>query len=106
MYNAKIRAWKQKEKLVVGRLVHLDVEDCSEELLRQQSYATYVKGFQFYPSNYPDDIKNQRAFERKIPLVGGLWMPELVLYGIRLSAQALLGKLSTNERQASKFLDQ
>ena len=27
----------------------------------------------------------------------GLWMPELVLYGIRLLAQASLGKLSTNE---------
>ena len=33
------------------------------------------------------------------PLVAsrGLWMPELVLYGIRLLAQASLGKLSTNE---------
>ena len=27
----------------------------------------------------------------------GLWMPELVLYGIRLLAPASLGKLSTNE---------
>ena len=27
----------------------------------------------------------------------GLWMPELVLYDIRLLAQATLGKLSTNE---------
>ena len=26
-----------------------------------------------------------------------LWMPELVLYGIRLLAQASLGKLSTNK---------
>ena len=25
--------------MLVCRLVHLDVEDCSEELLRQQSYA-------------------------------------------------------------------
>ena len=81
MYNAEIRAWKQKEKLVVGRLVHLDVEDCSEELLRQQSYA----------------IKNQRGAIR------GLWMPELVLYGMRTLAQASLGKLSTNERRASTF---
>ena len=35
-----------------------------------------------------------------------LWMPELVLYGIRLLAQASLGKLSTNERRALTFLDQ
>ena len=68
MYNAKIRAWKQKEKLVVGRLVHLDVEDCSEELLRQQSYA----------------IKNQRGgILRSKALIRGLWLPELVLFGIR-----------------------
>ena len=33
-------------------------------------------------------------------------MPELVLFAIRLLAQASLGKLSTNERQASIFLDQ
>ena len=57
------------------RVVHLDVEECSEELLRQQSYA----------------IKNH---------VG------LVLYGIRLLAQASLGKLSTNKSRASTFLDQ
>ena len=37
---------------------------------------------------------------------GGLWMPELVLYGIRLLAPASLGKLSTNESRASTFLDQ
>ena len=28
-----------KNCLISCRLVHLDVEDCSEELLRQQSYA-------------------------------------------------------------------
>ena len=36
----------------------------------------------------------------------GIWMPELVLYGIRLLAPASLGKLSTNESQASTSLDQ
>ena len=51
-------------------------------------------------ANYPYDIKNQRGAS-KIPLVGGilrskapsrgLWMPELVLYGIRLLAKQLLG---------------
>ena len=48
------------EVVRVGRLVHLDVEDCSEELLRQQSYA----------------IKNQlghpKPLERKIPPLGGI----------------------------------
>ena len=68
----------------VPRLVHLHVEECSEELLRQQSYA----------------IKNQRGGS-KIPPNGGIlrseassrefWMPELVLYGIRLLAKQLLG---------------
>ena len=48
-------------RLLGSRLVHLDVEECSEEMLRQQSYAM------------------------------------VVLYGIRLLAQASLGKLSTNE---------
>ena len=48
-------------------------------------------------ANYPYDIKNQRGAS-KIPLVGGilrskapsrgLWMPEVVLYGIRLLAPA------------------
>ena len=51
-------------------------------------------------ANYPYDIKNQRG-ARKIPPNGvilrsktpsrGLWMPELVLYGIRLLAKQLLG---------------
>ena len=50
---------------LVVRLVQLDVEDCSEELLRQQSYV----------------IKK---------LVGGFGCDELVLYGIRLLAQATL----------------
>ena len=50
-------------------------------------------------ANYPYDIKNQRG-ARKIPLVGSilrskapsrrLWMPELVLYGLRLLAKQLL----------------
>ena len=51
-------------------------------------------------ANYPYAIKNQRGAS-KIPLVGGilrskapsrgLWMPELVLYGIRLLAKQFLG---------------
>ena len=36
----------------------------------------------------------------------GVWMPELVLYGIRLVAQASLWKLSTNESRGWTFLDQ
>ena len=55
-------------------------------------------------ANYPYAIKNQRG-ARKITLVG-LWMPELVLSGIRLLAQALLGKPSTNESAAMWVLDQ
>ena len=51
-------------------------------------------------ANYPYAIKNQRGAS-KIPLVGGilrskapsrgLWMLELVLYGIRLLGKQLLG---------------
>ena len=58
------------------RLVHLDVEECSEELLRQQSYA----------------IKNQLGHPK--PPLGALalelWMPELVLYGKRLLGKQFL----------------
>ena len=57
------------------RLVHLDVEDCSKELLRQQ---------------------NGGILRSKVPS-RGLWMPELVLYSIRLLAQVSLGKFWTNE---------
>ena len=34
-------------------------------------------------ANYPYAIKNQRGAS-KIPSIGSLWMPKLVLYGIRL----------------------
>merc|ERR1719189_1088759 len=80
--------------------LHLHVEDCSEELLRQQSYAiknqlghwgvfclplagslwhkgAYNRTFPCMEANYPCAIKNQRGAS-KIPLNG------LVLYGIRL----------------------
>ena len=60
-------------------------------------------------ANYPYDIKNKRGAGGILLFKApsrGLWMPELVLYGIRLLAQASLGKLSTNERRASTFLDQ
>ena len=52
-----------------------------------------------FRANNPYDVKNQQPAR-------GLWMPEQVLYGIRLLAQASLGKLSTNESRASTFLDQ
>ena len=61
-------------------MVHLGVEDCSEDLLRQQSYA----------------IKNQRGAS-KILLEGvilrskAFGFDELVLYGIRLLAKQILG---------------
>ena len=77
--------------------------------------APLIGPFRAWKPTIPYAIKNQRGAS-KIPLVGGilrskapsrgLWMPELVLYGIRLLAQASLGKLSTNERRASTFLDQ
>ena len=41
-------------------------------------------------ANYPYAIKNQRG-ATKIPPSRGLWMPELVLYGIRLLAKQFLG---------------
>ena len=53
--------------LACTRLVHLDVEDCSEELLRQQSYA----------------IKNQLGHP-KPPIRGYFACSSLVLYGIRV----------------------
>ena len=83
-----------------GRVVHLDVEDCSEELLRQQSYAiknhighpkpptrvfclllagslwhkgAYNRTFPCMEANYPYDIK--RASKK--PLVGGFGCDEL-----------------------------
>ena len=61
-------------------------------------------------SNYPYAIKNQRGASKIPPNMGilrsqepsrGLWMPELVLYCIRLLAPASLGKLSTNESDQS-----
>ena len=76
---------------VPGSVVHLGVEDCSEELLRQQSYA----------------IKNQRGARKIHPNGGilrskapsmGLWMPELlVLYVIRLLAKQFLGTVLDTE---------
>ena len=71
------------------RLVHLDVEECSEELLRQQSYA----------------IKNQLGHPK--PPLGALalelWMPELVLYGIRLLAKQFLGTFLDIEVDQSEY---
>ena len=51
-------------------------------------------------ANYPYAIKNQRGASKIPPTRGilrskapsrGLWMPELVLYGIRLLAKQFLG---------------
>ena len=61
----------------IARVVHLDVEGCSEELLPQQSYA----------------IKNQLGHPKPPTRSFGTQNtpnPELL-------AQATLGKLSTNE---------
>ena len=59
-----------KENTMQCRVVHLDVEDCSEEWLRQQSYA----------------MKNQ--------LLGGFGTcSSLVLYGIRFLAREFLGTI-------------
>ena len=73
-------------------MVHLDVEDCSEELLRQHSYAikgAYNRTFPCMEANYPYAIKNQRGASKK-PLVGGFGCNELVLYGIRMLAGQIL----------------
>ena len=64
-------------------VLHLDVEEWSEELLRQLSYA----------------IKNQ--LEHPKPPTRVFACPTLVLYGIRAPM-----KVSTNESRASTFLDQ
>ena len=74
---------------------NLDVEDCPEELLRQQSYAKKNQlGLTL------GGILRSKATRR------GLWMPELVLYGTKLLAPASLGKLLTNESAVLKVLDQ
>ena len=66
-------------------------------------------------ANYPYDLKIHRGAS-KIPPNGGilrskapirgLWMPELVLYGLKLLAPSSLGKLSTNESAVMQELDQ
>ena len=94
--------------LHLGRAVHLHVEDCSEELLAPvilcheeparaskapswffMAYtAAYDRTFPCMESNYPYAIKNQRGASKKTQWIKahsrGLWMPELVLHGIRL----------------------
>ena len=77
-------------------MVHLDVEDCSEKLLRQHNYA--IKN-QLLASKA---LKPQRGASKK-PLIGGCGCDVLVLYGIRVLAPATL---STNESRASLNLDQ
>ena len=65
-------------------------------------------------ANYPYAIKNQRGAS-KIPLVGGilrskapirgLWMPELVLYDIRLLSKKFLGTVLGIEVDQSGLID-
>ena len=73
-------------------MVHLTVEDCSEELLRNQSYSYAIKNQRGASKITPNGaILRSKAPSR------GIWMFELGLYGIRLLVQASLGKLWTNE---------
>ena len=67
--------------------------------------SAYTRNFPCMEANYPNYvIKNQRGASCVTkPLVGGSGCDELVLYGIREPAPATL---STNESQASTFLDQ
>ena len=83
--NAKYPHWVVFFLFLAGSLCHKDSWlPCTERSYYRRPYA----------------IKNQRG-SSKIPP-----MTELVLYGMRLLAQASLGKLSTNERRASTLLDQ
>ena len=79
---------------------HLDVEDCSEELLRQQSYA--IMNQLEHPKPPTRDFRSQKDLTSLfacswLVLYGirgfhiGFGGDELVLYGIRLLAQQLLG---------------
>ena len=90
-----------KENTIQCRVVHLDVEDCSVELLRQQFYAmknhllwglvlagsswhkgAFNRSFPCVEANYPYDIRNQQGASQKTR-----WMPELVFYGMILLAK-------------------
>ena len=72
----------------MSKLVHLDVEACSEELLRQQSYA--IKNQLVHEANYPLCHKEPARIKQNNPQ-WRLLMPELVLYGKRLLAKQFLG---------------
>ena len=60
----------EKYRQLRYRLVHPDVQDCSEELPRQQSFAIRA----------PLCHKESASSKQNTPS-RGLWMPELVLYG-------------------------
>ena len=74
--------------LTYTRLVHLDVEDCSEELLRQQSYAIKTK------LGHPKPLEKLPTLgvfcmllagslwhkDSWLPCTERSWAPELVLY--------------------------
>ena len=59
--------------MIISRLVHLDVEDQVEELLRQLSYAiknqlvAYNRSFLYMEATYPYAIKNQRGASKISP---------------------------------------
>ena len=59
-----------------SRLVHLDVEDCSEELLRQQSYD--IKKQLGHPKPPTSGFGTQNT-----PIGGYFACPSLVLYVLR-----------------------
>ena len=65
------------------RVVHLDVEDCSEELLRQQSYA--IKKQLGHPK-----LPTRGFGTQNTPIGGYFACSSLVLYGIRLLAKQFL----------------
>ena len=75
-------------------------------VVHSQWLRTYITALSLVES-FPSDVwaSNGGILRSKAP-IRGLWMPELVLYGIRLLAPASLGKLWTNERRVSTFLDQ
>ena len=118
---------------VLTSVVHLDVEDFSEELLRCllchkeparriQSpllgafclllagslwhKGAYNRTFQCMEANYPYLMPLRTSSSHPKPPVGGFGCDELVLCGIRDTGVATLWTISTNESRASLSLDQ
>ena len=98
--------------------IHLNVEECSKEMLRQQSYAiknklvaskyaslwhkgSYNRTFLCMESTYPYAINNQKGASRKtrwMRRAGSLWH--------ETAGVSKILKLSTNERRALLNLNQ